>query len=96
MHRAVNWIVMKEGSIYYTGKIDTPDNVEGICLIQMSAAKGIRTFGDRSITVVLSEFSQLDEKGVVEPLRPGNISSQQERCTSYGLFSKRKAMQLPG
>ena len=53
----MNQIVIKERSMYNTGKSDTSDNVEGEYLTQMSAAKGIRKFGDRAITVVLREFS---------------------------------------
>ena len=45
----------------------------------MSAEKGIRTFGYKAIQVVLIKLSQLDEKGMVEPLDTDKISFQQKK-----------------
>jgi len=56
-------------SIACEGKL----NDEEVYLTQMSAAKGIRAFGDRAIQTVLNEFSQLDHMGIVEPLNPGKM-----------------------
>ena len=45
----------------------------------MSAANGIRTFGDKAIQAVLSKVIHLDEKGVVDPLNPDEMSFQQKK-----------------
>ena len=76
MYQAVNRIVMKEGCRHCTDKDGVPEDKENVCLTQMSAAKGVRTFGDKAIQMLLSKFVQLDEKRVVEPLNPEKISFQ--------------------
>ena len=92
MYQAVNRIVMKEGCRHCAGKDGVPDDKEDVCLTQMSAAKGIRTFGDKAIQALLSKFGQLDEKRVVEPLDPEKISFQQKKyvlCAVSFLKEKR-------
>ena len=45
----------------------------------MSASKGIKTFGDKAITAILGEFSQLNDMKVVEPLDPDALTPQKKR-----------------
>jgi len=42
----------------------------------MSVARGIKAFDEHSIQAVLIEFSQLDEKGAVEPFSPDEMTCQ--------------------
>ena len=67
---------MKEGSRNRAGKDDVPEDKSYVCITHMSAVKGIRIFGGEAIQAVLIDFSQLDEKGVVEILDPDKISFQ--------------------
>jgi len=57
MYQAMNRIVMKEGCRHRAGKDGALENKQDIRLLKMSAAKEIRTFGDKAIQAVLSELS---------------------------------------
>ena len=68
----------KQGS-YYFMSLTAGEHLKDLYLTKISAAKGIRIFGGKGIQAVLSEFSQLDEKGVVEPLDPNIFPFQQKK-----------------
>ena len=58
--------------------------LHGWVMTQMSARAGIRRFGDAARDAMRSEFRQLDEKGVFDPVQPTDITqdvkSQALRC----------------
>ena len=58
--------------------------LHGWVMTQMSAAAGIRRFGNAAKEAMKQEFKQLDEKGVFDPIFPGELSastkSQALRC----------------
>ena len=62
MHRRVNDIIM--------------DTYINICLAQMSAKKGIRKHGYKAIDTILTEFTQLNNKKLLETINPDNLSSE--------------------
>ena len=39
-----------------------------ILLTQMSAKKGIKLYGDKAISAIVKEFSQLDDLNVFQPM----------------------------
>ena len=48
-----------------------------IMLTQMSAKRGIKLYGDKSISAIVKEFSQLDELDVFEPMYSKQLTKEQ-------------------
>ena len=46
---------------------------------QVSVTEGIKRHGDKAIAAVLSEFSQLNDKGVFKPRKPCELSKNDKR-----------------
>ena len=64
----------------------------------MSASKGIKTFGDKAITAILGEFSQLNDMKVVEPLDPDALTPQKKRdaLRTVSLLKEKRSGALKG
>ena len=64
----------------------------------MSARKGIKQFGERAVVAILKEFAQLDEMGVVEPLNPDDLTTQQRRDAprTVSLLKEKHSGELKG
>ena len=76
MYLKVNIIIMKEEKKLDTSKNGAHTDVEKVCITHISVAKGISSFDEKVIQAVLSKFSQLDGKVVVELLSLDEINPQ--------------------
>jgi hypothetical protein len=52
---------------------------EHVCFTQMTAKKGIATFGKKAIDAIFREFKQLHDKNVFKPIDPRTLTEQQKR-----------------
>jgi hypothetical protein len=75
----------------------------GIMFQQMSAKKGIRTFGERAIAAMIKEFQQLDQgavpgKPVVDPVDPTTISHDEKRqaLEAVNLIKEKRCGRIKG
>ncbi len=64
-----------------------------VCLFseQMSVKKGLKTFGKKGADAVVAEMQQLHFRKVIEPLRCGQLTSDQKKAAlRYLMFLKQK------
>ena len=45
---------------------------------QMPVQKGIELFGERAILAILQELGQIDDKGVVKPMKPNTLTAEEK------------------
>jgi hypothetical protein len=55
--------------------------VTAYIMTQMSAASGIKTYGQPAVDAILKEFCQLHDKGVFEPQLATSLTAQQKRSS---------------
>jgi len=54
-------------------------NLVGMCMTQMSAHKGIKVYGERALTAMAKEYSQLDDLSVFKPRHSRELSAAEKK-----------------
>ena len=69
-----------------------------ICLTHMSIKKGINKYGYGAIDIILTEFTQINNKKVVVPLNPETLTPEVRRQSlkSTTLVTEKKCVRLKG
>jgi hypothetical protein len=72
--------------------------VTAYMLTQMSVAKGIKLFGQPAIDSILTEFCQLHDIDVFEPMLASALNNEQRRLAlrAVNLIKKKKSGKLKG
>jgi Reverse transcriptase (RNA-dependent DNA polymerase) len=67
-------------------------------LTQMSAAQGIKVYGDPAVAAIQKEFCQLHNKGVFEPKHASSLTSAQKRASlrAVNLIKEKRTGELKG
>jgi Reverse transcriptase (RNA-dependent DNA polymerase) len=65
---------------------------------QMSAAKGIKVYGDPAVAAIQKEFCQLHNKGVFEPQHASSLTAAQKRASlrAVNLIKEKRTGELKG
>ena len=102
--KAVALTMMKKKATYVKGENNLMNKAVGIILAQqMSAKRGIKLFGEKAISAIIKEFTQLDQgafpgKPVVQPLNAHELSIEEKRkaLEAVNLIAKKRCGKIKG
>ena len=102
--KAVALTMMKKKATYVKGENNLMNKAVGIILAQqMSAKRGIKLFGEKAISAIIKEFTQLDQgafpgKPVVHPLNAHELSIEEKRkaLEAVNLIAKKRCGKIKG
>ena len=73
-------------------------NVIGLCMLQVSAKKGIKMFGERALEALAKEYAQLDSLDVFIPMLAAELTFEQRRnaLNAIDLIAEKRCGKIKG